>query len=129
MDTKKLFLAFLLFSLSQCLVAQTPATGFAISNTATTASDNLPWNISVNKNASGSNLIQWNATAEKNAIEFLVQRSDDGENFKAFKRIVLGDAKEIYEAEDKERQNKTYYRIIQINANNKWCYSTVASIQ
>ena len=128
MDTKKLFLAFLLFSLSQCLAAQTTANDFAIS-TATTASDNFSWNITVNKNASGSNVIQWNATPENSAIEFLVQRSEDGESFKAFKRIVLSDTKEIYEAEDKERKSKTYYRVIQINANNKWCYSAVASIQ
>ncbi len=127
MDTKNLFLGFLLFSLVQCVAAQTTANEFAIAQTETVSS-NLPWYITVHKNATGNNIIEWNAATTNKAIEFLVQRSDDGENFKAFKRILLTDTKENYEVEDKERKSKTYYRIIQISTNDKWCYSAIVSI-
>ena len=93
--------------------------------------DVLVWgNIQITKDPSGKNIIQWSTLKENNKSEFLIQHSNNGHTFKAFKRIVaIGktDRPYQYQAADKNSNGYNFYRIIGINKSGKVVYSKVVS--
>jgi hypothetical protein len=89
--------------------------------------EKLVWGtIEVKKTEAGFNIIQWVTIKELNVKEFLVQRSDNGKNFFAFRRLdAKGDKYEPfkYQVTDHKAKGKFFYRIIAIDSEGKATYS------
>ncbi|HEV7620441.1 MAG TPA: T9SS type A sorting domain-containing protein [Flavisolibacter sp.] len=89
----------------------------------------LVWdNIQVNKDSEGNNIITWWALPEYHVVEFIIQRSDNGHSFKAFKRIVANRRDNNYQVQINDKGNQ-YYRIISIDDRNKFSYSKIVTVK
>jgi hypothetical protein len=84
--------------------------------------------INIIKDHSGKNIIQWSTLKENNTREFLIQHSENGHTFRAFKRVVaVGNTSKRYQyqAIDNKSKGDNYYRIIGIDNEGKVFYSKV----
>ena len=80
------------------------------------------------KNKEGNHIIRWNSS-NRHALEFLLQGSIDGTNFRAIKRIIAtssGTGINSYEATVKGGKGYTHFRVIYINQTSN-AYSKVVS--
>ncbi len=81
--------------------------------------------LKTSKNINGATVVSWNAGKEQ-AIEFVLQGSTDGKNFRAIRRIAavpLSAEKIRYESTDESHRGYTWFRIIRINADGHFTYS------
>jgi hypothetical protein len=88
----------------------------------------LPWeDVRLQKSASGHNLLQW-SPPEGSTDRFLVQRSENGQNFRVIGHITVQSNKAAvtYSFEDGNFKGNAFYRIIRIDAEGKVSYSPVA---
>jgi hypothetical protein len=80
------------------------------------------------KNKEGNHIIRWNSR-NGHTLEFLLQGSMDGTNFRAIKRIIAtssGTGINSYEATVKGDKGYTHFRLIYINQTSN-AYSKVVS--
>ena len=122
MDTRKLITVIAFLFVATAGFAQTPQTK---TNTFLSAVDE----IMVHKNAYGKAVIEW-STESKPTLEFLVQGSVDGINFRAIKRVVASvdkAKKAAFQATDESDKGYVYFRIIAIDAAGHYSYSKVGN--
>jgi hypothetical protein len=99
------------------------------SSTHLALSNRLEWgSIEIVKTEAGYNIVRWVTLKENSVKEFLVQRSDDGHIFHAFRRVdARGDKYEPfkYQVTDHKAIGKFFYRIIAIDNDGNATYSKV----
>jgi hypothetical protein len=75
------------------------------------------------------NELYWNMSSANNLVRYIVQRSEDGEQFSDI-ASVLPNTEQFYQYTDKTSGNKnTFYRIAAIDYNNLAQYSTVITMR
>lgn len=93
---------------------------------AITAKAPVQWgSFQVSRTATGAR-IEWTTLQESQTQEFLVQRSVNGRQYTAFRRLeATGDSKEQrrYQAEDPQAGETAYYRLICIGRDGSVAYS------
>ncbi len=134
MDTRKLFtaLALILFS-ATCFAQLThpePAASAPGDNYEIALTSAGLWNeIAIYKNEEGANVIKWSIEG-KQPLEFLLQASTDGKNYRAIKRIAAeSTTRESYQATGNNSKNWTCFRVICIDAAGAFSYSPVVQIK
>jgi len=134
MDTRKLITVLALTLLSAaCFANHTEQRELYSAPTLTRLSQTDPSGdeLKTYKNGNGATVVSWNAGKEQ-AMEFLLQGSTDGKNFRAIKRIEAAplSSKHIrYESTDESDKGYTWFRIIRINAAGHFSYSKPVNAQ
>ncbi|HEU4472495.1 MAG TPA: T9SS type A sorting domain-containing protein [Flavisolibacter sp.] len=93
----------------------------------------LVWgDINVKKGASGINELSWITLQEENTESFLIQRSEDGRQFRTVgRRTAKGNSSTAtsYSFQDAGFNGDAYYRIIQVDIDGKVGYSKIVGMK
>ena len=79
--------------------------------------------IRLTKNASGNNELTWTISQTTKSESFLIQRSENGKEFRLIGRRTPQENKYAYSFEDAGFKNDAYYRLIEIDVDGKVSYS------
>ncbi|GAC1481639.1 MAG: hypothetical protein NVS1B13_04010 [Flavisolibacter sp.] len=85
-------------------------------------------NLEVSTASSGNNLIKWWTLPEYRVKEFIIQGSDNGHNFHAFRRIAVEKHDTRFTIEDRAQGNQ-FYRLICIDDKGNISYSKIVTIK
>jgi hypothetical protein len=74
--------------------------------------------------------LQWNTSAEDQAVEYRIEKSvDGGKTFAAFNTVKKGNKKLVYELKDTRNENTAYYRVIMTAKDRSTITSDVLKVQ
>jgi hypothetical protein len=79
--------------------------------------------IKLTRNASGNNELSWTISQTTKSESFLIQRSENGKEFRLIGRRTPQENKYAYSFEDAGFKNDAYYRLIEIDVDGKVSYS------
>ncbi|MFL5773947.1 MAG: hypothetical protein ACJ75F_12355 [Flavisolibacter sp.] len=79
--------------------------------------------IKLTRNASGNNELSWTISQTTKTESFLIQRSENGKEFRLIGRRTPQENKYVYSFEDAGFKNDAYYRLIEIDVDGKVSYS------
>ncbi len=107
--------------------------GFRVSQTWADGPLPVKWNSFTAKASDNSVLLNWSTSSEKNNQYFMVEKSNDGENFEAIAKVLgNGNSNRVnkYSFTDNDFTATTsYYRIRQVDFDGKFSFSTTLVVK
>ncbi|WP_276481405.1 T9SS type A sorting domain-containing protein [Paraflavitalea pollutisoli] len=73
--------------------------------------------------------LQWNSPAEEEAVEYMVERSEDGKTFSPLRSIPKGENKQVYELKESRSATASFYRIVMTSKDGSRTASDVLKVQ
>jgi hypothetical protein len=80
------------------------------------------------KTTANGNLLKWTTRTENNTVEFALERSEDGMNFRPIALLAAKGSNSTYSFIDKDPLSQSYYRLKMIDRDQQFKYSYVVSL-